>query len=233
MGKKRKEKGFTLVELIVVLAILAILASILVPALLGYVDRAREKKELLKAKSCMTLVQAALSEQYAITGDTLTPGGKAENTILGPENVKIRPSDNSCMYTANGNVNATDKPWAMEILRQLDLKFNNAVNQDDDPYCIMFGVGSNYAASSTASKHDKYTVYFMFYMEKKDSIPLWYFNGSWRTSRPSSDEINEVNNTIKVGSKSGMRLQYYVISNKTGKFPAGNKDFMDWYNSLD
>ena len=209
MEKKRKEKGFTLVELIVVLAILAILASILVPALLGYVDRAREKKELLKAKSCMTLVQAALSEQYAITGDTLTPGGKAEN------------------------VNATDKPWAMEILRQLDLKFNNAVNQDDDPYCIMFGVGSNYAASSTASKHDKYTVYFMFYMEKKDSIPLWYFNGSWRTSRPSSDEINEVNNTIKVGSKSGMRLQYYVISNKTGKFPAGNKDFMDWYNSLD
>ena len=41
-------RGFTLVELIVVLVILAILAAILVPALLGYVDRAKEKQEMIK-----------------------------------------------------------------------------------------------------------------------------------------------------------------------------------------
>ena len=39
--KERNNKGFTLVELIVVLVILAILAAILVPALLGYIDKAR------------------------------------------------------------------------------------------------------------------------------------------------------------------------------------------------
>ena len=39
--KRKKDKGFTLVELIVVLVILAILAAILVPALLGYIDRAK------------------------------------------------------------------------------------------------------------------------------------------------------------------------------------------------
>ena len=42
----KKKKGFTLVELIVVLVILAILAAILIPALLGYIDRAREKKDI-------------------------------------------------------------------------------------------------------------------------------------------------------------------------------------------
>ena len=42
--KKTNNKGFTLVELIVVLVILAILAAILVPALLGYIDKAREKQ---------------------------------------------------------------------------------------------------------------------------------------------------------------------------------------------
>ena len=40
---KNDNKGFTLVELIVVLVILAILAAILVPALLGYIDEARNK----------------------------------------------------------------------------------------------------------------------------------------------------------------------------------------------
>ena len=42
MFKKLKDKkGFTLVELIVVLVILAILAALLVPALTGYIDKAR------------------------------------------------------------------------------------------------------------------------------------------------------------------------------------------------
>lgn len=48
MFKKLKEnnkKGFTLVELIVVLVILAILAALLIPALTGYIDKARNKAD--------------------------------------------------------------------------------------------------------------------------------------------------------------------------------------------
>ena len=62
--KKNNNKGFTLVELIVVLVILAILAAILVPALLGYIDRAREKQYVLNAKSALTATQAELSSLY-------------------------------------------------------------------------------------------------------------------------------------------------------------------------
>ncbi len=62
--KTNKDKGFTLVELIVVLVILAILAAILVPALLGYIDRAREKQYVLNAKSALTAAQAELSSLY-------------------------------------------------------------------------------------------------------------------------------------------------------------------------
>lgn len=62
--KKNNNKGFTLVELIVVLVILAILAAILVPALLGYIDRAREKQYVLNAKSALTAAQAELSSLY-------------------------------------------------------------------------------------------------------------------------------------------------------------------------
>ena len=45
MFKKLKDKkGFTLVELIVVLVILAILAALLIPALTGYIDKANQEK---------------------------------------------------------------------------------------------------------------------------------------------------------------------------------------------
>ena len=42
MKFQKNKQGFTLVELIVVLVILAILAALLVPALTGYIDRAKE-----------------------------------------------------------------------------------------------------------------------------------------------------------------------------------------------
>jgi prepilin-type N-terminal cleavage/methylation domain-containing protein len=64
LNKKESNKGFTLVELIVVLVILAILAAILVPALLGYIDRAREKQYVLNAKSWLTATQAEFSSLY-------------------------------------------------------------------------------------------------------------------------------------------------------------------------
>lgn len=62
--KKDKKSGFTLVELIVVLVILAILAAILVPALLGYIDKAREKQYALEGKSIYEATQAFVTEQY-------------------------------------------------------------------------------------------------------------------------------------------------------------------------
>lgn len=63
--KKTKDKGFTLVELIVVLVILAVLAAILIPALLGYIDRAKGQKYILNAHTFYESVQATVTEEYA------------------------------------------------------------------------------------------------------------------------------------------------------------------------
>ena len=62
---KKNNKGFTLVELIVVLVILAILAAILVPALLGYIDKARQGQYEEEAHSILVACQGYATEQYA------------------------------------------------------------------------------------------------------------------------------------------------------------------------
>ena len=63
VGKSSK-KGFTLVELIVVLVILAVLAAMLVPALVGYIDRAKKEKEFQAASTVYTAAQALATEAY-------------------------------------------------------------------------------------------------------------------------------------------------------------------------
>lgn len=61
---KKNNKGFTLVELIVVLVILAILAAILIPALLGYIDRAKNQQYITEARELMVATQAGIAEAY-------------------------------------------------------------------------------------------------------------------------------------------------------------------------
>ena len=67
VGKSSK-KGFTLVELIVVLVILAVLAAMLVPALVGYIDRAKKEKEYQAASTVYAAAQALATETYGKGG---------------------------------------------------------------------------------------------------------------------------------------------------------------------
>lgn len=62
--KMKNKKGFTLVELIVVLVILAILAALLVPALTGYIDRARKEAIVAETRSCVMAAQTIAAEKY-------------------------------------------------------------------------------------------------------------------------------------------------------------------------
>ncbi len=63
--KENKKKGFTLVELIVVLVILAILAALLIPALTGYIDRAKKKSIIAETRQAVMAAQTVADEAYA------------------------------------------------------------------------------------------------------------------------------------------------------------------------
>lgn len=64
MKYKKNNRGFTLVELIVVLVILAVLAALLVPSLTGYIDKAKEKSVMAETRMILQAVQTEVSELY-------------------------------------------------------------------------------------------------------------------------------------------------------------------------
>lgn len=81
--KNNNKKGFTLVELIVVLVILAILAALLIPALTGYIDKAKEKQIIAETRQCVMAAQTLVDEAYGTkdVGGAVTVGASSADVL--------------------------------------------------------------------------------------------------------------------------------------------------------
>lgn len=90
-SKKRKDKGFSLVELIVVVAIMAVLIGVLVPTLVRNVEKSRLSKDKSALDEVKNAVEIALAdEKYMDTNttyilcdntDTVTIGNASDATL--------------------------------------------------------------------------------------------------------------------------------------------------------
>ena len=79
--KKKNDKGFSLIELIIASAILVILTGLLAPNILRYVEKSREAKDMQTLDTVYEAAQIALTEENLTIADKYNYGATLPETL--------------------------------------------------------------------------------------------------------------------------------------------------------
>lgn len=115
---KKNNKGFSLVELIIVIAIMAILAGALAPALIKYINKSRKSADISNADTIRTACQTAMSDEDAMVaiGTGVTGASVSDlrssygafsteiSSILGDSTITSKYFDKGNEFTVDINV---------------------------------------------------------------------------------------------------------------------------------
>ncbi|NLL94070.1 MAG: type II secretion system protein [Clostridiales bacterium] len=121
--KKTNNKGFSLVELIVVIAIMAVLIGVLAPALIGNIEKSRESKDI----QALDAVYAAVKTAY---GDEA--GNKSAAEIEGLTEGKGVKLDTIKVTEDNAFAKQVK-----EYLEGEDIEFSSGANEKADVYVMI------------------------------------------------------------------------------------------------
>ena len=105
--KKTNNKGFSLVELIIVIAIMAVLIGVLAPQFIKYVEKSKESKDISNLDSCVSVVQAYYADKDWPTGGVTITASKG--------NVLASSNGQDALDDAGANNSKVTGDWTADI----------------------------------------------------------------------------------------------------------------------
>ena len=140
--KKTNNKGFSLVELIIVIAIMAILAGAIAPALIKYIDKSRRSNDLSSAKTFKTAVETALgTEEVYETLTNVTSGDASCIKLVANKNISDGMTTDYMSITNCSNPNENPGMEDAEICKAIatnigektpKTKYQKKINSDGE-----------------------------------------------------------------------------------------------------
>ena len=172
----KNRRGFTLVELIVVLVILAILAALLIPALTGYIDKAKRDQVVSETRMLHEAVQTVASEAYASNEwGTINDSGNSLTSIFTVAN------KGGTYHTGayEGEQSATLKSRYNEIVKLAEVpsltdgvgSFVAVVDSKGAVHCILYNTNRG-LLGAYFRETDEYKVYDQ--QKNIDNYTFWY-----------------------------------------------------------
>jgi len=133
LKKSKNKKGFTLIEIIVVLVILGILAAIAVPAVMGYIDDAKESKYVAEAHSIYIVIQTEEARAKATAADDITYESiekeaikktSLEDVTIAPTPTNVTPKEEKATSYKVTWISDDDKKIEATVKKNKDVKID-------------------------------------------------------------------------------------------------------------